>query len=300
MVKKRLNKKSLGLVYTSAAVSALVLALLIAASYFAAMRSGFDYEIMHFDLSPWYIVLIGGVAVAAACALALVPLSRGYVLLPDECVGVGEYFPRVLGAAVSVLSLVSFVKEYNTDRYFMSGTTVAAGFSVIFIGAALLLGGFKKTRSSRLTAFVHLLAVLSANLWVFAEYFDLNNPINGPVRNVTTALVCSSLLFLLAEAKFCLASERSPVSAALEAFASFFISSVAGGLSLGALLLRAVENNPADTNLPPLSLGLVLSLAILAEIRLFSLKRSLLDSELMDALSDDGNEPAPDEDIFAE
>lgn len=261
-----------------------ILAAVTAVTYFFAMKNDFDADIGHFSLGsiPFYICA-AATAVSALAAVASAYSSKKFVCSSTPENGAVYYFGACLAA---VISLVLFAVGLRDMRLtVLSGGAAVSSLSVKskfelaeliltpFIALSYLLSLIGRTKVSGIRSAVTVLAALSLNLSLFACYFDFSLPLNSPVRNYTTIIDSSVLLFLLSEARLSFPAEEKRASYSFSVLASALASSVTLGISAGMLLHRLICPISGDPNPDLYRCALYFAISLTAAARLFSLTK---------------------------
>lgn len=251
-----------------AAVVLITLAAVIAASFFLAMRSDFDYTIGHFDSSSLTFNILKAAAVAAAvvcCALALVA-RRSASFADDPAETPITTFAAVLTALMCVIGLVSSAFDISlgvsVDKFGMVSLVLLP-----FIGISMILSLIPSLSHSRLRQITAILAILSVNFSMFSDYFDFTLPLNSPIRNLVTVMKSAALIYLLSEARFSFGIKSGRAAVPFFILASGTAGSLTLGYSVGAALF-SILNTTADNPNPDL-----ISLALYAAIGIHAIGR---------------------------
>ncbi len=248
------------------------LAVILAISYYLAMKNDFDHDIGHFatDSLPFGIATAAVFLSIAAALIAALPSMKSVSVVAMPKITVPSIFVSVFGAVVTVAMLI----DYLTDRSLGFPYTKFAQFAAIllpFLGIALALSLFDRTAEGWFRLGGFLLSALSINLTMFSCYFDFALPLNSPIRNLTVILQACILLQLLSEARFGLGAHAVQVTPFFFVLTSALASSLTLGLSGGALLNHFLNPIPGDPNLSPERLILYAALGLLGMCRLFTI-----------------------------
>lgn len=268
-----------------------ILAVLIAAGFFLAMKSDFDYTIGHFEVGSL------GFGVTIVCIIIGVLLSGILALISQRSASIADdpaespvtIFAAILAALMSIAVLVSSAADM------MIGVSVSRWqqISMIltpFIGVSMILSIIPSLRKSKIRQICAILAVLSVNFAMFANHFSFVLPLNSPIRNLVTVTNCALLLYLLSEARFSFGKASGRFSIAFFLFSSGAASTAALGYSVGAILSKVFAANPSDPNPSVFVLALCAAIGIHAAGRMFSIAGSI--GEYAEPPKDEGKEKA--------
>lgn len=268
-----MNRKTFTSIYEKAVLAFPVLGIIIAIGYFLALKNDFEYSIQHFTTdSVWFWVF--AIPAAVACALAIV-----LALLPKKTAAIAimpiptpaALFATLFGAVMCVGVLITETKV--TPAQIISPVQKVGSLLSVFIALTMALACVKKYRTGLLHKISSILAVLSINATMFACYFDFSQPLNGPVRNVTTIVQAAVLLFLISEMRLSFGLPAKRVTTVLYVLSSCATASLALGFSFGGMLYKIFESNPADPNPALLRLGIYLAVSIFALDRALQLPK---------------------------
>lgn len=272
MSSKRYKRSVLARIYRTAAIAAIILAIVIGVGFAAALLNGFDAEIMHFDRTVWFWVFSAGMVISAVIGIVLAVISRGYELKLRER-GKRSYIElvgRIFGALAALNLFGRFIKNKFIDHLYLSKFSSLSGYLALFIALAFILGAAEKLRKTKLSATVHIVAAVALTAIVFAAYFDFYAPVNGPVRKAETVALCSSLLVLLTETRLSLSDHDVPSGAPFAVFAYFLAASAAVGVGAMCFLPAAADKALYET-ISVNRLAVTLGIGIVALGRMFSL-----------------------------
>lgn len=247
-----------------------ILALVIAVSFFFAMKYDFESDIGHFtaDSVPFHIVISCAViSVIFACIFALASYrSASFTAVPDE--SPITVFSSVFSAIMSVGALISAAVDISIGVEVSRFSQIAA-ILLPFIGISSILSLIPSLRFSKIRQISAILAAVSVNFSMFADYFDFALPLNSPIRNLVTVMKCSILLYLLSEARFSFGHNITRTTVPFFALSSSLTAAITLGYSLGAAAY-AILSDTADNPNPSL-----LSLALYTAIGIHALGRVL-------------------------
>lgn len=248
-----------------------VFAVILAVSYYLALKNDFDADIGHFAAnSIFFRIVIAAVLLSAAAALiAAAPSRKTVSVVAMPKITVPAIFFSVFGAVVVVTMLIDFLTDLSMGFPYTQFARYAA-ILLPFLGAGLILSLFDRTADSWFRLIGFLLGALSVNLTMFSCYFDFSLPLNSPIRNLTVVLQACVLLQLLSEARFGMGARAAHVTPFFLVFTSGLAASVTLGLSGGALLHHFLNHIPEDPNLSPDRLMLYAALGLLGVCRLFT------------------------------
>lgn len=270
-----MNKKTFSSVFEKLFLLLPILGVVIAIAYFLAMRQDFEYDIQHFATdSVWFWVFTSANIAAAVISAAL-------AILPKKSVVVAKLpAPSPLSLFAAILSIIMAIGVFVTEIGEIAGPIQKlASFLTLFIPASMAVYCIEKYRGSSIHRIIALLGAASVNLIMFARYFDFSQPLNGPVRNVTTLIHCAVLLFLLSELRLSFGISSNRVTTAFYIFSSAVASSIALGFSVGGILYNVTSDSIGNPNESILRLGLYVAVAMVAIDRLLSFTKVSADAE---------------------
>ncbi len=271
------------LVKTGTVISA-ALSVLIAGVYWCGMHFGFDFSVGHYS-SPLWCYLTAGLVASGVVIAAVIALSTGKCsLLPQASTPTASLIVRLVAAVACAASFVVFFSSIFKGEAYYGTLDKLSGILSLFAPVFFVLSLTKV--DGRVTAFCALLAALSVNFEIFSAYFDFTVPINGAVRNMILLTRCAVLLFFISEARFALPSDSKRLTAPFAVFVNCASLSVAGGISLGALLYRLNDVNPADEAPSTVKLFVYFAVAAVALVRLVGIPK-LLCEKIKDVEEDD-------------
>lgn len=278
MKNKRFEIPLLTQILKSVTVISIILSAVIGLGYYLALRDGFSFGIGHFDSSPWFHIFTLGIVTAAVLAAIFAFLCRGYGV---ELTGKPSILERCIMLLCFIVAALwpcrAFITRALVNREPLTTVQKLAGILTVFIVLAFLFAAFRSKKLATTTAIFFILAALAINFSIFVTYFDFSVPVNSPVRNVTTIMQCSVLLFMISEARFALPKESSRATAVFAAFVNIFTFTVCFGVSLAAILFGALHPNAADPNLPNEWLMFFFAVSVAAFSRITKLCLSLCD-----------------------
>lgn len=191
----------------------------------------FDTDIQHFEYTcPLWIISCGAYMLGMVLVLVNVFASRKKVSLAGELsTGVAEVF---FGYFAAVLLAICFMREVGllTAVEEMSPLGQAAAYTSVLPPLYFLVSNLSK-KNSLLSALMAFGAVIAVVLSMFRDYFNLELPLNGSVRILTTVTSSAMLLFLLSEARLQIDPERSTVPAFILANGSAGLFLTTAGLA---------------------------------------------------------------------
>lgn len=246
----------------------IVIAAVIASSFFLAMKHDFDLTIGHFDtasVSFTILKIAAAAAVVICCALALVA-RRSASFADDPAETPITTFAAVLTALMCVIGLVSSALDISlgitVDKFKLISTILLP-----FVGISMILSLIPAYSHSRVRQVTAILAVLSVNFSMFSDYFDFTLPLNSPIRDLVTVMKSAALLYLLSEARFSFGKKCERATVPFFILSSGITGSVTLGYSLGAIafsILSPITDNPNPS---------VISLALYAAIGIHAIGR---------------------------
>ena len=268
-----------------------VLGLLLAVCYTAAMSRDFDFAIGHFEPSSFLFgaAVFLGAAGAVLSVLSWILYTGRHALTALPAPSPLSLSGAVLGALLSVALCMQTLLNYGTARASETAETLSpsklfliSALFGLFLAVSLLLALSRGRRHRWYALICTLLGALSVNIAMFGAYFDFSLPLNSPVRNFTTLCHASVLLFLLSEARICLAAEDKPedLPAGFQLFASSACAVFGIGIGGGGALWQLIRSfsfgseiigKTPEPNLPLLRLALYLAVGLIAADRLIHL-----------------------------
>ena len=260
------------LVKTGTVISA-VLSVLIAGVYWCGMHFGFDFSVGHYSSARWGCLTAALIALGVILAATIGLSVRKCSLKPQNEPKVADIVVRLVAAVACAASFVVFFSSIFKGEAYYGTLDKLSGILSLFAPVFFVLSLTKV--DGRVTAFCALLAALSVNFEIFSAYFDFTVPINGAVRNMILLTRCAVLLFFISEARFALPSDSKRLTAPFAVFVNCASLSVAGGISLGALLYRLNDVNPADEAPSTVKLFVYLTVAAVALVRLVGIPKLL-------------------------
>ena len=287
-----------------AAIAAIVLALILGVCYALAMRFDFDFPIGHFALDSILFHIVIAVCAIGVAASALAYFSSGTKILdPLPESGPRSLFAGLLAAAMCLVILCQAIRvsaaaipEKLVSPENLSLLSAVLG---LFLAASVILSWFPENRGMKTFPVVSaVLGALSVNIAMFACYFDFTVPLNSPVRNLTTLMQASILLFLFSEARLLIVKGPKDLPVPFQLATQFAAVILGMGISLGGILWRVIrwftltaEASPAcaagpEPTLPLSRLVLYFALSVLALDRLLAgskVIRSLTKEEIEEA-----------------
>ena len=272
------NKAKLSSALKCAAVSSIVLSIIIGAAYFLAMKTGFNPVIGHFDPTPWFWIFSIGIAAAAVIALVCAVLCRGYGFSAPETT-IAETTVRAASAALSLFIFAQFIMGVFVEHLYFTKLNKAAGILLVFIAIAFICSMLQPRVSRAFTAVAFILAALAVNINIFSYYFNFSLPVNSPVRNVAIIMQCAVLLFMIAEARLSLPRESGRSTAQFAAFVYLVTFTLCFGLTLAAIVFNAAFPDAGVPNLDSGRLALFLCISILSIFRFVKIAQNLTEPE---------------------
>lgn len=271
-----MNKKnSLIPIYRKAAWICPVLAVIIAIAYFCAMRYDYDFTLSYFSADSVFAAVVWvGICLAAALAIALALLMRKSEVSSGPDNSPLTLFGTVLGGLMALMLIAHGIRDI-VNHSLTGKAEIAALILLPFIAASLFLMNSTKYRGSNAHKICASLAALSVNMSMFACYFDFDIALNSSVRNLTTVVQASVLMFLISEARLAFGVPNERLRSGFYIFTSAITSSAVLGFTLGAIAFKVINPNPADPNLPIFRLAMYLALACIAADRLMALPKML-------------------------
>ncbi len=283
-----MNKKSFLSLHKIISILLPALAVVIAAAYLLAMKNDFEYDISHFKAGSAAFLIFASAAVAALVVSAVSALLCGKKLniTADPSPTPISLFGAILSIIVCIGIFITELKSGMADIELSKETVgrvtpilmmqLVGSILILFVGAAITLYCIDSQRGKTAHKIVSILAPISINLTMFACYFDFEQPLNGPVRNITTVVQCAMLLFLLSEARLAFGGR---LTSPFYVFSSAVTASVGMGFSLGGILFKIVDLTAADPNETFLRLGLYVAVSCIAIDRLLALPKIIGDSD---------------------
>ena len=236
-----------------------VAAVIIAVTYFLALKYDFDFSIGHFRSNSVPFIIMVAVSAASAVASAL------FALLAKKCVSVdGEERTSVVSLFASILAAVICIGLVIFEIRDGNALKIVSAVLLLPAGAALVLSGLdKKNRFARLRTVAYIAGAVSVIIISYVNYFDFSTPMDGAVRNITIILQSSVLFFFLSEARLSFGKETGLITSRFYVFTAMILSSLTLGYSAGAAVFRIVCNNPSDPNTGLMRLVLYFSVAVI-------------------------------------
>lgn len=249
----------------------IILALIIAVSFFFSMQNDFDYDIGHFatESVSFRIVIISAVfSIIFAAVLAFSSYgAASFTGIPDE--SPITYFGSILSAGMSFAGLFSVATDISLGVA-VNKFSIIATILLPFIGISAILSLIPSMRFSKIRQICAILAVLSVNFSMFSDYFTFILPLNSPIRNLTTVMKCAIMLYLLSEARFSFGVSVTRTTVPFFVLSSAVTSTVTLGYSLGAVAFALLRPTVDDPNPTILSLALCVAIGIHAFGRILS------------------------------
>ena len=285
-----MNKKSFLSLHKIISILLPALTAVIAGAYCLAMKFDFEYNISHFKTGSmaFWIFTVAAAAALVASAVPAFASRKDLAITGTPTTGPVALFGAILSIIVSVGTFISEIKS-GMDEIKLAGETLSrstppaalvmqlvGSVLVLFIGAEIALSCIDGQRGKIPHKIAAILAPLSINLTMFACYFDFEQPLNGPVRNVTTIVQCAVLLFLLSEARLAFGGR---VTSPFYIFSSAIAASVGLGFSLGGALFKIIDLTKDDPNPSFLRLALYIAVGCIAVDRFMSLPKIIGDGE---------------------
>ena len=261
--------------------------------YAVAMLHDFEYDIGHFAMRAPAVILCGAACVLsilfAVIRTAVTYKRTAFTEMPDKTSYL-TIFTSVLGAGLCIGMFFQNLAHYaeiaaSTTAGEMPGIPPAklyfwSSLFGLFLAASLILKLFPATKHHPGTAICATLGAFSVNIAMFAAYFDFEIPLNSPVRNFTTLVEASALLFLLSEARLAIVKDKEKLPPAFQLLGSTLCATITFGISLAAVVYRLIvlgSNPQPEPNLPLVRLALYTCLGLAAMERAFTYLRLLRD-----------------------
>ncbi len=246
-----------------------ILAIAIAAVFFAAMRSDFDRAIGHFERGSavWIVSVIAACAAVLLSSAVSVYAQKSASLIKNPAENPVTVFASVFSGILGFVCMISYAADYSKGMLSKFDTV----FTVLvpFVGISMVLSLIGKLRFSALRKITAILAAAAVNMSMFGDYFDFSLPLNSPVRNVVTVVKAAILLYLLSEARFAFGAASKRLNLAATVFAAGITASVSLGYSAGMLFARLFSE--ASAYCPPAAeLALLFAVGIHAAGRMFA------------------------------
>lgn len=253
-----------------------ILAVLIAAGFFLAMKNDFDYVIGHFEVgSLGFGITVGCIIAGAVLSAILALISQKSASFADSPIESPlTIFSSLLAALMSLAVLISSATDMMLG-VFVSRWQQISMILTPFIGISMILSLIPKLRTSKIRQICAIFAVVSINFAMFANHFNFDLPLNSPIRNLVIVSNCAILLYLLSEARFSFGKANGRLSIPFFLFSSGMASTTVLGYSVGAILSKVFSANASDPNPSVFVLALYAAIGLHAVGRMLSITSSL-------------------------
>ena len=266
-----MKRKAFLSIYKKAAPILPALGIIVAIGYCLAMKRDFEYSIHHFAQDSvwfWIFAVAGVIAFAISATLSVLPMKT-VAIVKSPIPSPAGLFATILCTVMCIGTLITETKV--GPEQIISPMQKLGGILCIFIAITFAMSCVKKYRGGIFHKIASILGLFSVNAAMFACYFDFSEPLNGPVRNITTIMQAAVILILISETRLAFGVPAKRVTSVLYIFSSCATSSLALGFSLGGILYGIFSSSSADPNLPLFRLGVYLAVAIFAVDRMIQL-----------------------------